>query len=221
MDRILPAFFWSKMAPLFKFYIICWSTACFVALFLLIKGWKLFALSRKEYWHFLLKPWRISTFIIACAGMIVMAPYTGDPTWDYLDAFFMSALTYLTAPWALGALYHVAKRKRRPSQAFVALCFWMFSASWSYDLYLVLRDGDYPITWFSNIFASSVLYISAGLFWNLDWIQRRGVTFAFLEEGWPPSTSEGTFSNIVWFALPFMVLVSFLMIYFFWLKARI
>jgi hypothetical protein len=97
----------------------------------------------------------------------------------------------------------------------------MFSASWSYDLYLILRDGDYPITWFSNIFASSVLYISAGLFWSLDWIQGRGVTFAFLEDGWPSSTSESTFSNIVWFALPFMVLVSFLIIYFLWFKARI
>ena len=209
------------MAPIFKLYIIGWSTACFVALFLWMKGWKSFALSRKEYWRFILKPWRVSTFIVACSGMIGIAPYTGDPTWDYFDAFFMSVLTYLTAPWALGALYNVAKRKLGPSQAFVALCFWMFSASWSYDLYLTLRDGDYPTTWFSNIFAASVLYISAGLFWSLDWIQGRGVTFAFLEDGWPYSTSEATFSKILWFALPFMVLVSFLIIYFFWFQARI
>jgi len=209
------------MVPIFKLYIIGWSTACFVALFLLIKGWKSFALSRKEYWCLLLKPWRVSTFIIACSGMIVIAPYSGDPTWDYFDAFFMSVLTYLTAPWALGAIVNVVKRKLEPSQAFVALCFWMFSASWSYDLYLVLRDGYYPITWFSNIFASSVLYISAGLFWSLDWIPGRGVTFAFLEDGWPYSTSESSFPKIVWFALPFMALVSFLIIYFFWFKARI
>ena len=153
--------------------------------------------------------------------MIVIAPYSGDPTWDFFDAFFMSVLTYLTAPWALGAIVNVVKRKLGPSQAFVAFCFWMFSASWSYDLYLVLRDGAYPITWFSNIFASSVLYISAGLFWSLDWIPGRGVTFAFLEDGWPYSTSESSFPKIVWFALPFMALVSFLIIYFFWFKARI
>jgi hypothetical protein len=42
-----------------------------------------------------------------------------------------------------------------------------------------------------------------------------------MEDGWPYSSSEGTLSNIVWFAPPFMVLVSFLIIYFFWLKARI
>jgi len=153
--------------------------------------------------------------------MIIIAPYTGDPTWDYFNAFFMSALTYLTAPWAIGAVYNVAKGKLNPSQAFVAICLWMLSASWSYDLYLVLRDGDYPITWFSNIFASSVLYISAGLFWNLDWAQGRGITFAFMENNWPYSISDGSFSNIVWYALPFMALASFLILYFFWFKAGI
>ena len=209
------------MAPVFKLYIICWSIACLAALLLFLKDRKSFALSRVEYWGFIFKPWRVTTFVIACSSMIVIAPYTGDPTWDFFDAFFMSVLTYLTAPWAIGALYNVVKRKLNSSQAFVALCLWMFSASWSYDLYLVLRDGDYPITWLSNIFASSVLYVSAGLFWSLDWIQGRGVTFAFLEDSWPYSSSEGSFSNIVWFALPFMVLVSFLILYFFWFKSGI
>jgi len=209
------------MALIFKIYIICWSTACLVALIFFIKGRKFFALSRVEYWRFILKPWRVTTFIIASSGMIIIAPYTGDPTWDYFNAFFMSALTYLTAPWAIGAVYNVAKGKLNPSQAFVAICLWMLSASWSYDLYLVLRDGDYPITWFSNIFASSVLYISAGLFWNLDWAQGRGITFAFMENNWPYSISDGSFSNIVWYALPFMALASFLILYFFWFKAGI
>lgn len=209
------------MAPIFKIYIICWITACLVALFLFIKDRKSFALSRLEYWRFILKPWRVTTFIIASSGMTVIAPYTGDPTWDYFDAFFMSVLTYLTAPWAIGTIYNVTKRKLNPSQAFVALCVWMLSASWSYDLYIVLRDGNYPITWFSNIFASSVLYISAGLFWSLDCIQGRGITFAFMENNWPYSTSDGAFFNILWYALPFMALVSFLILYFFWFKAGI
>jgi hypothetical protein len=209
------------MAPVFKFYIFCWSAACLVALFLFIKGWRSFAISRVEYWRFILKPWRATTFVIASSGMIVIAPFTGDPTWDYYDAFFMAVLTYLTAPWAIGAIYNVAKRKLNALQAFVAFCVWMFSASWSYDLYLILRDGDYPITWLSNIFASSVLYISAGLFWSLDWIQGRGVTFAFLENNWPYSTSDTAFSKIVLYMLPFMALVAFLILYFFWFKAGI
>jgi hypothetical protein len=128
-------------------------------------------------------------------------------------------LTYLSAPWSVGTLYCAGKKRATLSHAFIALCVWMFSASWSYDLYLVLRDGDYPITWFSNIFASSVLYVSAGLFWSLDWVRGKGVTFAFLEENWPYDVTETAFSRIVWYALPFMVLVSFLILFFFWFKA--
>lgn len=203
------------MASFFEIYIICWASACLVALFLFIKEREAIALARAEYWRFMCKPWRLATFIAACSGMVVIAPYTGDPTWDYFDAFFMSTLTYLTSPWAIGAIYIAGKRKLKLSHAFIAFCAWMFSASWLYDIYLVWRDGDYPITWFSNIFASSVLYIAAGLFWSLDRIRGRGVTFAFLEDNWPYSISEGNFSKIVWYALPFMALVSFLILYFF------
>jgi hypothetical protein len=209
------------MTPGFKIYIVLWGAVCLIALFLFIKDRKAIALFRVEYWRLIFKPWRLATFIIASSGMILIAPYSGDPTWDYVDAFFMSALAYLTAPWAIGAIYKVAKRNLNPSQAFLALCLWMFAASWSYDLYIVVRDGNYPITWFSNIFASSVLYIFAGLFWSLDWIEGRGVTFAFMENNWPYSISKSTFSNVVWVALPFMALVSFLILYFFWFKAGI
>lgn len=203
------------METTLKIYIVCWIVACIAALFILIKNRKSFGLCKMEYWQFLLKPWRLMTFVVATSGLIVIAPYTGDPTWDYFDAFFMSVLTYFTAPWAIGVLYNVLKGKLKPSQAFVAFCLWMFSASWSYDLYLILRDGKYPVTWSSNIFASSVLYISAGLFWSLDWIQGRGVTFAFIENNWPYCTSMRAFSKIVPYMLPFMILVSFLILYYF------
>ena len=206
------------MAPLSKVYIIGWVAACCVALYLFIKERRNIGLSRAEYWRFIFRPWRLITFAIACLGMIIIAPHTGDPTWDYFDAFFMSTLTYLTSPWSIGALYNAGKGRLKLSHAYVAICVWMFSASWSYDIYLVLRDGDYPITWFSNIFASSVLYISAGLFWSLDFIQGKRITFAFMEKNWPDSISESPFSKIAWYALPFMALVSFLILYFFWFK---
>ena len=206
------------MAPVFKLYMLCWSVACLVGLILFMKGRKSFGICSAEYWQFLVRPWRITTFVIAASLLIVIAPYTGDRTWDYFDAFFMSVLTYATAPWAVGALYRVAKGKLNVSQGYVAACLWMFSASWSYDLYLVLRDGHYPITWYSNIFASSILYISAGLFWSLDWVRGRGVTFSFQEDPWPYSSTEGSFSKVIWFGLPFMALVSVLMLYFFWFK---
>jgi hypothetical protein len=91
---------------------------------------------------------------------------------------------------------------------YVASCLWMFSASWSYDLYIVVRDGDYPITWGANIAASSVLYMSAGLLWSLEWRPERGVTFGFLEKDWPAIHGRQHTRRVLWYALPFMLLAT-------------
>jgi len=203
------------MSSALQFYLIAWSSACTAAILLLMTRWHSCALSKIEYWQFLSSRWRLTTFVLAAGAMVVIAPWTGDATWDYCNAFFMSALTYTTAPWATGAIYNTARRKLAGWQAFVAVCAWIFSASWSYDVYLLLKDGTYPITWFSNFFASSVLYISAGLFWNLDWIEGRGVTFSFLEKDWPYRGANNVFPKIFLHTLPFMLLVSFLIVYFF------
>ncbi len=200
----------------FTIYITFWATACLIAAVVYIRDRQSYALSHSDYWHFLFKPWKVITFLIAATGLTVIAPYTGDPTWDYFDALFMSLLTFFTAPWATGVLYKVAKRELALKQAFVAGCIWMFSASWSYDLYLLIRDGCYPVTWFSNIFASSALYISAGLLWNLDWRKERGVIFSFMEADWPVMSSFSVLPKILWFALPLMILVTLFILLFFW-----
>jgi hypothetical protein len=142
-----------------------------------------------------------------------VAPYTGDPTWDYVDAAFMSALAFTTAPWVLGTLYR-SLAHGPISTVFVALCLWMFSVSWCYDLYIYLRDGVYPLAWFSNIFASSVLYVSAGLFWSLDHRPDRGVTFAFMESEWLAAPESGGFTRLAWYAMPFMAIVAATIVYF-------
>jgi hypothetical protein len=169
---------------------------------------RVIVLFKSRYWRFLLKDWKIFTFLFASAGLIVIAPYTGDHTWDYVDASFMSILTFATAPWAVGTLYLAIRGKAMSAKVYVAICIWMFSASWSYDLYLVVRDGAYPDTWLPNIFASSVLYVSGGLLWNLEWKRGRGVIFGFMEPGWPEVTDKREFRKIVWFALPFMILAA-------------
>src|SRR5205814_10092501 len=58
-----------------------------------------------EYRRFLLVRWRVVTFTIALVTVVAVAPYAGDPTWDYWDAAFMGGLTFATAPWALGCLF--------------------------------------------------------------------------------------------------------------------
>jgi hypothetical protein len=192
------------MNAFFIVYITVWSTACALAVVAYLRNRGAYALSHSAYWRFLLAPWKVATFAIATTGMTVVAPYSGDPTWDYTDSLFMSALTYASAPWAVGAVWLVGRRRLPRIQAFVAMCALMFAASWSYDLYLLLRDGRYPLTWLPNIVLSSILYISAGLLWNLEWKDGRGVTFAFMEEGWPDPARRFGFGRIAAFALPFM-----------------
>jgi hypothetical protein len=195
------------MTPFFIVYMLGWSLACLAAIYLMYCYRHDIGLFQSDYWRFLFQDWKIVTFIISAIGLTVIAPYTGDPTWDYVDAAFMSILTYTTAPWVVGTIYLTLRGKTMMVQAYVAICLWMFSASWSYDLYLVVRDGSYPNTWLPNIFASSVLYISAGLFWNLEWKEGLGVIFGFMEPSWPEVADTQKFRKILWFALPFMILV--------------
>lgn len=193
------------MEKFFYFYIASWATACLIAAGMYLADRPSYVISHQNYWRFLAQPWKLATFAIATAGITLVAPYTGDPTWDYFDAFFMAVLTFATAPWVVGTLYEVIRRKRPAQQAYVVFCAWMFSASWSYDIYLVLRDGGYPMTWFANIFASSVLYLSAGLLWSLEVYPGRGVIFAFMREKWPSTLTGSQFSKLIWYALPFML----------------
>jgi hypothetical protein len=203
------------MSSFFYLYISLWASACLFAIVLYILYRESFSITFQGYFRFLFKFWKIVTFIISATGLTLIAPYTGDPTWDYIDAMFMSLLTYCTAPWAIGVLFKTLKRELSSKHAYVAFCVWLFSASWSYDLYILIRDGSYPITWLSNIFASSVLYILAGLLWNLDWRKERGMIFSFMEDDWPGVSTHSVFPKILLFALPIIALVGFLILFFF------
>ena len=194
------------MPTFFKIYISSYVAACVIAVLLMVVYRHRIELFLPGYRKLLFQGWKVVTFIIALIAINVMAPYTGDPTWDYVDATFMSVLTFLTAPWAVGIVYRAARFKTTWGHLYVAICVWMFSASWAYDLYLVWRDGFYPLTWFANIFASSVLYASAGMLWSLEWREGRGVTFSFMEDNWPNGSPGAHFGKLLWFALPFIIL---------------
>ncbi len=133
---------WSvELEPFFKIYIASWSCACLIALSLYLRKPADFTISRRSYWHFLAEPWKLVTFVAGTALITLVAPYTGDPTWDYVDGFFMSFLCFATAPWVVGVLYGLLRSKVRWVEGYVAVCTWLFSASRSYDIYLVWRDG--------------------------------------------------------------------------------
>lgn len=205
----------AQLEPFFQAYIAAYLLVMLAAAVLMLRQRSRLSLFSSNYRKFLALPWRLTTFVIATVGLTLVAPYTGDPTWDYFDAPMMAVLTYLTAPWVIGTLYRLLAGQARPVEAFIAAVLWMSSASWCYDLYILYKHGMYPGTWAWNIAASSVLYACAGLMWNLDAREGHGVVFAFREPGWPQAAGKG-FGRIVWFALPFMLIVGVGVAYFLW-----
>jgi len=193
-------------------YLASWSLASLAGLALLVKKRRELELFQRRYWAMLLTPWKVAVFVVATVGMTAMAPYAGDPTWDYVDAPLMALLSVATAPWSVAILWRALRGRRDPARLYLAGCLWMFSASWCYDLYILLRDGEYPLTWLPNSVASSLLYLLAGLLWSLEWRAGRGATLAFLESDWPtgrPTLSQG---RMLLYALPLIALVVALMI---------
>ena len=205
-----------ELEPFFKGYVAIYVALMIICAVMLWRGRRSLRLFSADYGAFLRQPWRLTTFIIAAIGLTVVAPYTGDPTWDYFDAIMMSVFTYLSAPWVVGTLYLTAARRASLAQVYIAVILWMASASWCYDLYILFKQGMYPITWASNIAASSVLYLCAGLMWNLDWRAGHGVVFAFREPGWPQPVSSASFMRVAAFAAPFMIIVGVGVAYFLW-----
>jgi hypothetical protein len=199
----------SSMKPSFLYTVFC-ALFSFGTCLALIRERQSHILFRKEYWQFLAQRWKVVTFVISGTGVTLLGPFTADPTWDWVDGAFMSALAYLTGPWAVGVIYRGLRGLGPRSHIFPAVGIWLFSASWSYDIYLYWRDGFYPPTWSSNLILSSFLYLSAGLFWNLDWLPGKGGFFAFSEPEWPKSHCHKVFWKVVWMAIPLMVIAVWL-----------
>lgn len=178
------------MSPAFRIYTAAWLLAVAIAVGMMIVRPGQFTLLSANYRRFLGEPWKLVAFALGGGLITFIAPYTNDPTWDRVDGFFMSALCFSTAAWTVGVLFRAFRRQSSFAEVYVALCAWFLSASWSYDLYLYWRDGEYPDTWLPNLYASSLIYLCAGLFWNLESRPERGVTFAFMRPDWPtPSPS--------------------------------
>lgn len=194
----------------FRVYMAAWCALCVVALALALRHRRSLSLLGADYRRGLARPWKLATFGLAAGFFLIIAPYSGDPTWDRVDAGLMSALTYLSAPWAVGTLYRALRRRSSRVDVFLAAVLWMFSASWSYDGWLVLRDGHYPPTWASNILASSILYLSAGLFWSATHAPGRGVVFSFMLDEWP-AHEERTSTRMLGLAAVFALLVAAMM----------
>lgn len=183
-----------------RFYLCAWGALVVAGAVVMIRSRESYDILSTAYLRSLLVPWKLATFVVAAALIVVAAPYTGDPTWDHVDATFMSVLTYVTAPWAVGVFVRVKKGLLPKRQLFVALVVGLFVWSWSYDGYLFLRDGRYPPTWLWNMVASGTLYVSAGMMWSLTHVVGRGIVFDFMTADWY-RTPPARFRKIVLFAV--------------------
>jgi len=190
----------------FKIYIALCLSSFLLGLYLSIKKFNQLEIFKKEYWIFLIKPWKLFTFIVATISFNLIGPFSGDPTWDYFTASFMSILTYLSAPWVVGIAYNFIKKKVSFSIFFVALNMLMLSSSWSYDWYVVLKHGMYPVWWLLNFFASSSVYILAGCYWNIEFRQNKGTTLAFTNEEWLNSKDADYSLKKIWWVIVLITL---------------
>jgi len=165
-----------------------------------------------DYWKYIAQPWKVVMFFIAGAGVTILAPHSGDPTWDYVDSIVMSVLTYTTAPWSVGIIYRWYKKKASFTQVYVAVCIAMLSASWFYDLYMYFVLGFYPPTWWSNIPLSLGMYVLAGFMWNLIKHPKDGIEFGFSYDDWFQQSSS--FKDVFVYVLLFSFLVAAELLFF-------
>jgi len=54
----------------FLIYTWGWVVACGIALAIAVTTRKRCEILRREYWRFLLSPWRVATFIVASASLV-------------------------------------------------------------------------------------------------------------------------------------------------------
>ena len=196
------------MTPLLWTYVACWAAFCVLAAAILVHDRRRLIAEWRGYLRFLLVPWKVALFVPALLFVTFAGRFTDDETWDVVTGGGMSIFTYLTAAWAIGLLWQVRQSWRPRRYLVVAFALWFFSASWFYDGYLLLRDGVYTPRWSANLVLSSILYLAAGLLWNLEAKPGGWVTLAFLRENWPETSTERRFGWLMILAAIPLVLIA-------------
>lgn len=189
-------------------YILIWMSALSIALgvvswdkSIVVSCYKICKINAGIIWKFL-------TFITTTIILSAIAPIANDPTWDIPETIIMCTLTFMTAPWSVGVIYRaIIGYEKNWKEIYIATVLWLFSSSWSYDLYVWIWQWTYPVSWSWNLMISPILYLCAGMFWNLEWREWKWVIFAFREKQWfLDSLPQGQFWKLFPYMLPFLVL---------------
>ena len=92
------------MSLFLKAYFVYWITASFIAVIVIFKNRKRIPLFSKDYWKFIVKKWKLLSFVAAILSIIGVTPFSTDPTWDYVDSVFIPVFVYINAPWTIGII---------------------------------------------------------------------------------------------------------------------
>lgn len=169
------------MTPFLKGYLLAWLVFCLAAAAIAVRTVRL---RPADAFAFLRAPWKIALFGPAVLFVTFAGRFTDDETWDVVSGGGMSVLTVATAWWAVGATAQVLRGKRPAIHLVVAIALMLFSSSWFYDGYLLLRDGAYTPRWLGNLMLSPTIYLCAGAVANLE-VRDGAVGFAFRRPDWP------------------------------------
>lgn len=170
--------------PGLQLYLAAWVAAVAAFVIAVSRSRSHHGLITAGYRRFLFARWKLATFAAATTVVTVAGHWSGDPTWDDVDSILISTSTFLLAPWSVGVLWRSLRTRRATTRtATAAIAF--FIPCWTYDAYILMRDGAYPLTWWSNLMASGSITAMAGMFWNLEWREGVGATFAFSWDPWP------------------------------------
>ena len=108
-----------------------------------------------------LQPWKLTTFALGLALLIVGSSYYQSLDWDIPISIIMASLAYLTAPWSMRVL---VKRQWRwwPLMLFATWfsvdgCYWLYWRLANPQAIAYMRDANFP--------ASLSLYAMCGLLW--------------------------------------------------------
>jgi hypothetical protein len=138
----------------------------------------------------LIRPWKLATFAIGLALLLIGADYYRAPDWDYSISVIMAFLTYVTAPWSVRVI--ITRNWRMMPLGLLCYyvsvdgCYWLY---WSAvkPAALIMREA--------NFYASSCLYWLCGVIWvhTGDLRQLLGGPMTRPAEGVPDSvTSHST-----------------------------
>jgi len=170
------------MSALMMTYLSSWITWCVLAAVL---GVETVRPRGRDVVAFLGAPWKVLLFAPAVFFVTFAGRFTDDETWDVVTGGGMSGLTVATAWWSVGTAVRVVRRQRPFRELVIASAVTLFSSSWFYDGYLLLRDGAYTRRWVGNLMLSPIIYVCAGLILNLELREGTKLAFAFTRPDWP------------------------------------